>query len=37
VEIDRAVARIKLDAMGIRIDRLTAEQSKYLSSWSEGT
>jgi adenosylhomocysteinase len=36
-EIDRRVAQIKLDAMGVRIDRLTAEQSKYLSSWSEGT
>ena len=36
-EIDRMVAQIKLDAMGVRIDRLTAEQSKYLSSWSEGT
>ena len=36
-KIDRMVAQIKLDAMGVRIDRLTAEQSKYLSSWSEGT
>jgi adenosylhomocysteinase len=36
-EIDRAVAQIKLEAMGVRIDRLSAEQSKYLSSWSEGT
>ena len=36
-EIDRMVAQIKLDAMGVRIDRLTAEQAKYLSCWSEGT
>jgi adenosylhomocysteinase len=36
-EIDRAVARIKLEAMGISIDRLTAEQQKYLASWAEGT
>jgi adenosylhomocysteinase len=36
-EIDREIARIKLDAMGIRIDKLTAEQEKYLNSWEEGT
>ncbi|MBI4478555.1 MAG: adenosylhomocysteinase [Acidobacteria bacterium] len=36
-EIDRMVARIKLDSMGVKIDQLTKEQSKYLSSWSEGT
>ena len=36
-EIDRMVARIKLDAMGVQIDKLTKEQAKYLSSWSEGT
>ncbi|MGH9786509.1 MAG: adenosylhomocysteinase, partial [Terriglobia bacterium] len=35
--IDRAVARIKLEAMGVRIDRLSAEQEKYLASWDEGT
>ncbi len=35
--IDNKVAQIKLKAMGIRIDRLTAEQKKYLSSWQEGT
>jgi adenosylhomocysteinase len=37
LEIDRSVARIKLDAMGVSIDELTKEQSKYLTSWSEGT
>ena len=35
--IDRAVARLKLRSMGIRIDRLTREQRQYLSSWQEGT
>ena len=36
-EIDRQVARLKLEAMGIQIDTLTPEQEKYLASWSEGT
>jgi len=36
-EIDKEVARLKLDAMGIAIDTLTQEQKKYLSSWDEGT
>jgi len=36
-DIDREIARIKLDAMGVKIDTLTAEQIKYLSSWQEGT
>ena len=36
-EIDRQVARLKLDSMGIRIDTLTPEQQKYLTSWQEGT
>ena len=36
-EIDREIARLKLEAMGIRIDSLTAEQQKYLASWEEGT
>jgi adenosylhomocysteinase len=36
-EIDKEVARLKLKAMGITIDTLTAEQSKYLASWEEGT
>jgi len=37
VEIDRQVARLKLESMGIKIDTLTPEQEKYLASWSEGT
>lgn len=36
-EIDREVARRKLKTMGIKIDRLTEEQKKYLESWKEGT
>jgi len=35
--IDRDIARLKLKGMGIRIDRLTAEQKKYLQSWEIGT
>ena len=35
--IDREIARIKLVSMGIQIDVLTEEQTKYLSSWEEGT
>jgi len=36
-EIDRDVARLKLEAMGVCIDKLTREQEEYLSSWAEGT
>ncbi len=36
-ELDREIARLKLHAMGVRIDTLTAEQEKYLRSWEEGT
>ncbi|MCX7793290.1 MAG: adenosylhomocysteinase [Thermodesulfovibrionales bacterium] len=36
-EIDRRVAELKLRAMGIRIDRLTPEQERYLHSWQMGT
>lgn len=36
-EIDREIARLKLETMGIKIDKLTKEQSKYLHSWQEGT
>lgn len=35
--IDKEIARLKLEAMGIRIDTLSAEQSHYLSQWEEGT
>ncbi|MEO8457973.1 MAG: adenosylhomocysteinase [Chloroflexota bacterium] len=36
-DIDKEVARLKLETMGIRIDELTAEQEHYLSSWESGT
>jgi len=36
-DIDKNIARLKLKSMGIRIDTLTAEQRKYLSSWELGT
>ncbi len=37
VELDKRVAALKLESMGIQIDRLTPEQEKYLNSWQEGT
>jgi adenosylhomocysteinase len=36
-ELDRSIARMKLEAIGVEIDTLTAEQEKYLNSWEEGT
>lgn len=36
-EIDREIARLKLESMGIEIDNLTEEQARYLASWDEGT
>ena len=36
-EIDRKVAEMKLKTMGIKIDKLTPEQKRYLSSWEAGT
>ena len=36
-EIDNEIARLKLRAMGVEIDKLTAEQDKYLHSWQQGT
>jgi adenosylhomocysteinase len=35
--IDREIARLKLDSMGVKIDVLTEEQTRYLNSWEEGT
>ena len=35
-EIDRRVAALKLESLGVRIDTLSAEQKRYLASWSEG-
>jgi adenosylhomocysteinase len=36
-EIDEEIARLKLETMGIDIDKLTDEQARYLASWDEGT
>jgi adenosylhomocysteinase len=36
-EIDKEIARLKLETMGVTIDTLTEEQAKYLASWDEGT
>jgi adenosylhomocysteinase len=36
-EVDTEIAGLKLKALGIGIDTLTAEQSEYLSSWEMGT
>ena len=36
-ELDKRVAKLKLESMGIRIDKLTPEQEEYLAGWSEGT
>jgi len=35
--IDKQVAKLKLKAMGVIIDRLTMQQRNYLSSWEQGT
>src|SRR3954464_11503737 len=37
VELDKRVARLKLEAMGVKIDKLTPQQEEYLASWSEET
>ncbi len=37
VDIDQEIARLKLESMGIAIDKLTPEQEEYLASWNEGT
>ncbi len=35
--LDKQVAKMKLESMGVKIDRLTVEQEHYLSSWGQGT
>lgn len=37
VEVDKEIARLKLQAMGITIDTLTPEQIEYMNSWTSGT
>jgi len=36
-ELDKEIARLKLRALGVEIDRLTSEQEEYLRSWKRGT
>jgi len=36
-DIDNQIAKLKLDSMHIKIDKLTDEQKKYLASWTVGT
>ena len=36
-KIDREIAALKLSSMGIKVDKLSTEQKKYLSSWEMGT
>ena len=36
-DLDKQVARMKLESMAVKIDRLTLEQEHYLASWNEGT
>ncbi len=36
-EIDQAIARLKIQSMGVAIDELTPEQQRYLKSWEQGT
>ena len=36
-KIDRKIAELKLKSMGVKIDKLTDEQERYLSSWEIGT
>ncbi len=37
IEVEQWIAKLKLEGMGVRIDRLTPEQEKYLAGWEEGT
>ncbi len=36
-DVDKEIARLKLEAMGVKIDKLTEEQVRYLNQWQEGT
>lgn len=36
-EVDETIAKLQLEALGVKIDSLTAEQEKYMNSWQEGT
>lgn len=36
-EIDETIAQLQLEALGVKHDKLTPEQEKYLNTWQEGT
>jgi adenosylhomocysteinase len=36
-ELDREIARLKLEALGVVLDAMTEEQARYVNSWQEGT
>ena len=36
-QLDQEIARLKLDSLGVTIDKLTPEQEKYLATWESGT
>jgi len=36
-KLDKEIAKLKLEALGVSFDKLTKEQTRYLSSWQEGT
>ena len=36
-DLDKRVAKLKLESMGLNIYKLTPEQEEYLAGWSEGT
>ena len=36
-DVDKDIARLKLEAMGIKIDTLTSAQIEYMNSWTSGT
>ncbi|MEF9841883.1 MAG: hypothetical protein RR773_04880 [Raoultibacter sp.] len=36
-DIDAAIAEVKLETLGVKIDTLTPEQVKYMNSWEMGT
>ena len=37
VELDKEIARLKLQAMGVSIDSLTSDHIEYMNSWTSGT
>ncbi|MCL1464943.1 adenosylhomocysteinase [Argonema galeatum] len=37
VEVDKEIARLKLQAMGVNLDTLTPDQIEYMNSWTSGT